>query len=558
MLVELHIKNYALIDDLVLEFGPGLNVITGETGAGKSIITKAIEFVSGSRTSSAIVKSSADYTTVEASFDISSIEGLQENLYELGIDTDEDILILRRTFFKSNRKSRAWINGYSVSLRQLQQISNFLLSFSGQHEQQMLLNPDSHMFLLDAFSNCHGEASLVRSIFGEIKNREADLKRLEERIKESRTHLQDLENLYNELTRVDPKPHEASQIRHNLDRLKHSAFLHERARNAYSILYESDSCVHDLIAMAERDLMEVARIDSDVKRIIELLEQAGVLIDEVSRELQDYTQKVVFDPEMLAYLENRLALLEKLASRIGCSVDELHEAKDQIRAELNSVHDLNFKKQELVEVIQKLWLQYNSAALKLSEKRKKGAERLSRIMGNELAMLEMPHAKFLVDFIKCEEPSEYGLERAVFLFSANPGEPLKPLNQVVSGGELSRIFLVMKALFGQSISGLILIFDEIDTGLGAGTSERVGQMLKKLSKRHQIICITHQAQIAAMGDYHFQVSKKVESGQTSIVVRRLSKQERIDELSRMLSGREDYPDIRKHAESLLIREGITV
>ncbi len=558
MLIELRIKNYALIDDLVLEFGPGLNVITGETGAGKSIITRAIEFVSGSRTSSTIVKSSADYTTVEASFDISSIEGLQENLYELGIDTEEEVLVLRRTFFRNNRKSRAWVNGYSISLRQLQQISSFLLSFSGQHEQQMLLNPDSHMFLLDAFSNCQDELSFVGNIFRQIKKHEADLKRLEEEIKDSQERLQDLEGLYNELIKIDPKPREASKIRHDLERLKHSAFLHERAANAYSILYESDPCVHDLIALAEKNLTEIAQIDSDVKRIIELLEQAGVLIDEASRELQDYTQKVVFDPEMLSSLENRLALLEKIASRLECSVDELHEAGDRIKTELNSVHNLNFKKQELVRVIQELWSQYNSAALQLSEKRKKGAERLSRIMSRELGMLEMPHAQFRVDFIKNEEPSEYGLEKAIFLFSANPGEPLKPLNQIVSGGELSRIFLVMKALFGQSMLGLVLVFDEIDTGLGAGTSERVGQMLKKLSKQHQVICITHQAQIAAMGDYHFHVSKEIEDKRTLVVAKKLSQKERIDELSRMLSGRKDSPDIRKHAESLLLRENIAV
>ena len=551
MLIELHIKNYALIDDAILEFGPGLNVITGETGAGKSIITKAMEFITGSRTSPTVIKSSAEYALVEASFDISSISSLQENLFGWGIDIDDEILIVRRTISRENRKSRAWVNNHPVTIRQLQEISRSLLSFAGQHEQQMLLNPDNHLKLLDTFGNCHRELERVQRIYKEITTLNENYNLLSSKINRLQRRAQDLNELHKKLADIDPKPGEGSKLKQELHRLRHAAFLHEKALEAYSTLYENTPCVHDMIASVEKNLMEIKKVDPEVENIAELVYQANTLISEASMELRKYYQKVVFDPHLLTGLEDRLNQLKKLAQLINCSIDELHLAKEHIERELEDIFNLETEKKALSKKIQNLWSEYYSLAQQLSKKRQHSGKSLAEQVSQKLAELDIPRARFRVEFITQDEPSASGTERALFLFSANPGEPLKPLNEVASGGELSRIFLVLKSLIGKSMPGGILIFDEIDTGLGAGTAKRVGMMLKELSNQYQIICVTHQAQIAAMGLHHFHVEKYVHEKHTKIEVKKLTVEDRIAELSRMLTGIEDAPDIRKHAEMLL-------
>ena len=543
MLRELRIKNLAIIDDLRVGFEDGLNVLTGETGAGKSIIVDSLSLALGSRAQSDLIRSGEKEAVVQAYFEL---EGLNE-LPDIGIAISNG-LILRRSI-SATGKSRAYINDTMVSLQSLAEIGKSLVDIHGQHEHQSLLSVDKHRLFIDSYGKLQEDRGKVELLYKEVQTLKIEEDDLKQKVKDRAHRLDLLRFQINEIDTAFLKVGEKENLIEEKTILSNLSRLNELTDTAYSMIYGSEnSCVERLSSIIAK-VREMSSIDHSASDILNMLESALPAIEDAAISLRGYKDRYDFEPEKLAEIEERLELIKKLEKKYGEGIETVFRYRIEAEKELKG---LEFTDERLDSIEAELKVKEDmllSAALSLTGKRKKIAKKIEELVKNELRELAFSKADFEID-IKQEAISPYGLDKVEFLFSANPGEPPKPLVKTASGGELSRVMLALKSILADFDSIPVLIFDEVDAGIGGKTAEGVGKKLKAISNKHQVLCTTHLPQIASMGDFHLKIEKGQRDGRVYVEVRELKGRERLDEIARMLSGKITEVSL-KHAKELI-------
>lgn len=543
MLRELRIRNLAIIDDLRVRFEGRLNVLTGETGTGKSIIVDSLSLALGSRAQSDLIRSGEKEAVVQAYFEIKEVNEIPD----IGIDIS-DALILRRSI-SATGKSRAYINDTMVSLQSLAEVGRSLVDIHGQHEHQSLLSVDKHRLFLDSYGKLQEDRRKVELLYREVqtlKKEEADLK---QKVKDRAHRLDLLRFQINEIDAAFLKFGEKENLIEERTILSNLSRLNELTDTAYSMIYGSeDSCVERLSSIIAK-VREMSSIDHSVSDILNMLESAFPSIEDAAISLRGYKDRYDFEPERLAEIEDRLELIKKLEKKYGEGIETVIRYRDEAEKELKGIEliDERFDSIEAELKIKEEMLL--NAALSLSEKRKKIAKKIEELVKEELKELALSKTDFVID-IKPDAISSYGLDKVEFMFSANPGEPPRPLAKIASGGELSRVMLALKSILADFDSIPVLIFDEVDAGIGGKTAEGVGKKLKAISNKHQVLCTTHLPQIACKGDFHLKIEKGQRDERVYVEVKELKGRERLDEIARMLSGKITEVSL-KHAKELL-------
>jgi len=561
MLRELRIKNFAVIDEVVLELGPGLNIITGETGAGKSIILNALGLISGERGGSDIIRHKEDEATVEALFDTVP-PAIESKLNEAGFEIEGE-LVIRRILNRSG-KNRIYVNGSLCPLGLLAEVGTSLVHIYGQHEHHTLLQPETHLNLLDAFADLDESAKSMKANFDTLSS-------AWDRLQENRASLDNrrrekalLETQVEEIAQAHLRSGEEEELRSDKSILAHAEKLHQGCREGEELLYEGDAALVSQLGKYAVRLKDLAGIDPSLQPAVELLESSLAQLQEVAAQLRRYAGRVHFDPRALEQLEDRLAEIQRLKRKYNAGVDEILRMHGEIKESLESLE----QSEEQIAGLEKTFMEARRNAWEMAEKisneRQRAAKKLKREMEKEVKSLGMPDTTFEVRFVTHDEKSdvqpffiagkkltERGMDQLEFYFSPNPGEPVKPLAKIASGGELSRLMLALKALVLTPGVVSTLLFDEVDAGVGGRVAEIVGKKLKQVAVHHQVISVTHLPQIAAIADAHFVVQKEVEKGRTFTRVQRLSDRERVDEVSRMLGGVKITEQTRRHAEELV-------
>ena len=563
MLTYLRIRNLAVIDDVALDLGPGLTVLTGETGAGKSIIIDGLALALGERAALDQLRSGARRATVEAIFSLSAGSELGAMLEEAGLEGEEGQVVIRRSITPSG--SRAYINDCVVSQQQLKRIGERLADLHGQHEHQSLLAVGAHRQLLDRFGDC-GEAlkatqeayDLAVSLGQRLAAVQLDDRELAQRADLLRFQVQ-------EITAAALEPREDEELRGERRRLAHAEELLEACDVVVSTLYDDDRSATSLIHQAEQRIERLLQLDPELPVGDEALSEARFALEEAARSLQAYQDDLDVDPGRLARVEERLSAIETLKRKYGDSIESIHEHAQKAQIELESLEryeeDLEAIEKELHEAAEA----YLTGAARLSSMRKKAGERLQQQVSAELRQVAMEQAEFRakVEDRVGDAPAglppgagRSGTDKVEFLLAANPGEKIGPLSKVASGGELSRVMLALKLCATEGDPLETLVFDEVDSGIGGGgVAERLAQRLAALSGTHQLLVVTHLPQVAAYADAHISISKHERGGRTVVRVESLDPEQQVDELARMLGGLEITEATREHAREMLMARG---
>jgi DNA repair protein RecN (Recombination protein N) len=550
MLKELHVRNYAVIDDLRIELEPGLNVLTGETGAGKSLIVGALSLLLGERASSDVVRAGEDRTLVEGVFDCSRVPGLLRLCEGQGIEVDGDWLILRREVLREGR-NRAWVNGSAATAGLVRDLGQQLVDLHGQHEHQALLRRDAQRDILDAFA---GAADAARRTT-EAHTRLVDLR---DRIAETRAEAvatreraDFLTFRAQEIESADLKPGEDETAELEARRLEHSEELIELSGALHAAVYGDDGALVEGLGSLSRRIEDLVRIDPTAIELEALYSEARTTLQELGRRLSAYRDAVGHDPARLAELRDRLELIRGLKRKYGETIDAVlasgRAAREELEKADRSVLDLDALAVKEAAAVEELAAQ----AAELSNLRKASAARLESEVTGLLDELGMEGGRFRVRLEKFAELGSHGAERAEFQVSLNPGFEPGPLARVASGGELSRVMLALKTVLAEVDGVPSLVFDEIDSGVGGRVAHRVGERLALVAENHQVFAITHLPQIASRASVHLYVEKTQRDGLASARVRTLDGEERVEELARMLGGDPSREVSRRHAAELL-------
>ncbi len=550
MLTELRIRNLAIIESLELRFGPGLIVLTGETGAGKSIILDALEMLVGSRVDTTIIRQGAEFTLVEGVFRID--EGVRAPVNEIlereGLLEDESYLTLGREIRREGRNV-ARVNGRAVSLSLLKELGTLLVDIHGQSEHLSLLNPRSHIHLLDRYADLDVPLRAYRQKYQTLQALRRELEELRRLQAEADRRVELLHFQVEEIETARLKEGEDEALRQERSRLANAEALAEFAQQALTLLDEGlpeAPPATDLIGQAARLLERLAQLDPSQNPLAESLLHIEELLGDLTRQLRAYAEGIEFNPKRLEQIEERLELIQRLIRKYGGSIPAVLQRAEQARRELENIETtgerLEMLRQQEATLLQELAQQ----ALDLSRARRKAAETLSRSIERELDDLRMAQARFSVDFQRRPHPQglpidderlafdSNGIDQVEFLIAPNPGEGFKPLVKIASGGETARLMLALKNVLAHADQVPTLIFDEIDQGIGGRVGLTVGQKLWQLARSHQVFCVTHLPQLAAFGDQHFQVQKIVQGERTYTQVEELQAEKRLLELSQML------------------------
>ena len=548
MLRLLRVRNFALIDQLELQFKDGFNLLSGETGAGKSMIVDALGLLAGAKASPEMVRTGESRAIVEAVFEAD----LRSELDRLGLDCDDagaeigDIIIRRE--ISSDERNRVFINNQPSTVSVLRDIAASLLDIHGQHEQQSLLDNSKQLALIDIYADTTAQAAKVVEIFTDLNTAEAKLSEL------TAEHARRLERLdlltfqHDEIQKCDPKPGETQLLSEKIEVLSNAGKLLEAARHGYETLYESDGSVLSAIAQVQRALRDASQHDSRLLPYTEQIEAVRISLQDLAYALRSYSDKVEADPQELERAQTRLAELERLHRKYG---PDLFQHLQKVRREMDSIGLTETKKDELKAKITTFREEYSRASASLSKKRRAAGKKLETAIERELKSLAMQHAQFTITWTDISPGRATGVDRPELLFSANPGEEPRPLEKVASGGELSRVMLALRTQLAADGSKKTLVFDEVDAGIGGKAAETVGQKLKDLSSRYQVLCVTHLAQIAAFADYQYSIEKVVQDGRSATRVSMLNGDDRIEELVRMMSGSRITQAAREHVKELL-------
>ena len=563
MLTTLRIKNLALVSDLTLELQPGYNAITGETGAGKSIIIGGLNLVLGERADRTLIRSGADSCSVEAVFDLPAIRpALTTLLEENGIEPCEGAqLVLKRTFTAAGT-NRQFVNGSPTTLALLAAVGQWLVDMHGPHDHQSLLHPARQLAILDAF------AGLVapREHFTQLVRRRAALAAEKSAlIIDERTYAQQLELLRHQATEIAAAklhPDEEAALAQEFHRASNSARLLQLAQSAINLLGEDDNSLLTQLGAVGRLLQEIHRIDSAAAPLAQLQESAAATLRDLQADLTRYADRVEVDPARLQEVEERLNLLHSLKRKYGGSLADVlafgEESLRQLTALEQREAELARLQAALAQVESDLW----KSGLELSTRRRKAIPKLAKSATRQLADLGFQQSHFDValttvapeEFSRTEFiPALSGLDTIEFQFAPNPGEPARPLRAIASSGEMARVMLALKTVLATEDEVPVLVFDEVDANVGGETAHAVGDKMRQIARQHQVLCITHLAPVAAAASTHFVVTKQIKDGRTLSQIQRLEKPSRIEELARMLGGQSDAA--RKHAEALL-QEGV--
>jgi len=558
MLRELSIRNLAVIEHVSVSFAEGFHVLTGETGAGKSILIDALSLVIGARGAADIVRYGCDKAEIEALFDPPADHPVWDVMASLGIEAEPDEPIVVRRELSAQGKSVCRVNGRIVNLSMLREIGDQLVNIHGQHEHQSLLKTERHLEWLDAYA---GEklAELkrdYREVYREYTETRSKLRELEDA---ARHNMQMLDLYKFQLAEIDDaklKPGEDEALQDERRRLAHAERLMQNASEAYDLIYGRSGL--DALARAISRLEDIRKYDAAaVEPLLEQLQSAYYQAEDVAYQLRDYRDRVEANPERLAEIEDRLDLLNGLKRKYGESIEDILAYREKIADAIDKMENRDEHVQRLREEERKLHEQARRLAAGLSEQRRLAADRLAKEIETELKELHMERTTFKVQL---DQPTDgegvpkltpNGIDEAVFLFSANPGEPPKPLAKIASGGEMSRIMLALKTVFA-AIDGVpVLVFDEVDTGVSGRAAQAIAEKLSKLSRRCQVFAITHLPQVACMADRHYGIRKSTVGERTTTTVEPLDGIGRVEELARMLGGVEVTDKTRHHAQEML-------
>ena len=550
MLETLRIRNYALIDELEVDFSSGFNVLTGETGAGKSIIIGALNLVLGARASSDTVRQGMKNAKVDAVFRIPKPSNrLAALLREQEIDLDDGELILSRTVTAEGR-SRAYVSGNLVPASVLGEIGDELVDLHGQHEHQSLLKIDRQLDLLDAFASTEKLVDEVSSLVAQLRGLEKDIAQLESDDREQTRRIEFLKYEVNEINAANLQSDEEDELRARRNLVVNAEKIFSLASSAYKSLYdgEESAAIQD-VDSALKDLEDLADIDDRFAKLSSQLLDTRACVEEISMEIRTYADNVEFEPTELDTLNERLNAIHDLKRKYGNSMGEVLAYRDRAVAEIEAYESRDRILAEMHQKREALLKTANQKAKKLSDKRKTVAKKLDKKVSATLQALGMKGGVFST-VIDQGELTLRGIDHVEFMLVANPGEDLKSLKQVASGGEISRIMLALKTVFANADKIPTLIFDEIDAGVGGHTAKQVASKLKELAGSHQTICISHLAQIAAIADVHYHVAKSSKNGRTRTTLSMVKGDARVEELARLLDGSLTEVSI-KHAKSLL-------
>jgi len=554
LLKLLKIKNIAIIPSVEIEFRSGLTLLTGETGAGKSILVDALGLLLGDRASSDSIRTGEELAVVEACLESPEAVAFLEGR---GIATEDGEVLLRREVHAAG-KSRAIVNGALVPVGLLKDLAPHIAAIHGQHEQRDLLDPENHLVLLDRHAGLDLQRDAVAETFAALRHTQAAIRRLEDDARESERLRDSLDFQAAEIEGAHLTPGEEDQLKRDKALHGSAARVLALASEAYRLLYDDESAVLSQLGQAYRKLEDLATLDPRVAPFLEGRGEVTARVEDAALFLRDYRERIECSPARLDEIESRLALIERLKRKYGSSEEEILAFAASCRARLEAIGSLEEERRRLEAEKANLCKRYLDDARELSRKRHLAAVDLASRVEAEMASLAMEKARFRVGFTP-DDPqgvsegdwSEKGLETVEFLLAANPGEELRPLTRVASGGELSRILLALKSVAHLDAAGKTLVFDEVDAGIGGGVAEVLGRKLKSLARHHQVFCVTHLPQIACLADHHHAVRKRVEQGRTVTEVRALEGSERIEEVARMLGGETITETARKHARELV-------
>lgn len=566
MLKNLIIKNYALIEEISVDFSDGLTIITGETGAGKSILIDALGLLLGERASTEMIRTGAEKAIVEGVFLVKGIKQIADILRGSENDITEEIIIRRELNTKG--QSRCFVNDSPVSVSLLKEIGDVLVDLHGQHEHQSLLRPETHIDFLDDFGGYEKESSSYQTVFrslAELTAKKRELQNQEDQLKAKKS-LYDFQ--IKEIDAVNPQPGEEDQLESELKILENTEKLNELTNGIHKLLYEDEVSVRDSLIKARKMLEQLAEIDGTFHESVGEARSAEVIVDELSKQVQSYSSRIEFNPERLEKIRERLGALSLLKKKYGGTIDLLIEFRKKIGEEFKFAENFDVELSKLEKELESLRADCGAKANILSQKRKDVSKKLEQAILSSIADLGIQKAKFTtviqqrpVEKSSAQlsvkignqlvEATSKGVDQVEFFISTNVGEDVKPLVKVASGGEVSRIMLALKGALADSDKTPLLIFDEIDTGVSGRIGQSVGLSLKKLSKHHQVIAITHLPQIAGLADSHFAVEKIEANKKTATRLRKLETEERIREVAKLMSGAEVTEAGLKSAKELM-------
>lgn len=550
MLQTLYIENIAVIEKTSIDFNSGLNVLTGETGAGKSIIIDSINAIMGQRTSKEIIRTGESTAFVSAQFEDIN-DDVKKKLCELGFDDDEDTLILQRRL-NQNGKSTCKINGRPATVSMLKELSKSLINIHGQHESYELFSPETHIDYIDSYGSCDG-------LIADYKEKYREYKILKKKLNEANTseseRLREIDLLSfqtNELYEADVRVGEEESLENERTALMsfEKVFsLLNRARMLLSGDENFDGGV-EAVDSAMNSVQKAAEYNSEYEPIAEAISDAYYNLRDCADSIGDAIDSLESDPQRLEEVEERLDLLNRLSRKYNCPCDELPNIAEQMQARLDELVNFDKNRDDLIIACDKAEKEAMDAAKKLRSLRKKTAKEFSDRVKQEMSFLNMPNVDLVPQFEEVEFYSK-GIDKVELLISANPGETPRPVAKIASGGELSRMMLAIKTVLASTDTVDTLIFDEVDTGISGSAAEKVGLKLKEVSQSSQVLCVTHQAQIAALADYHYLIRKQIEQGRTFTEVMPLDHEGRKNELARIIGGVNITEAALTHAESML-------
>ena len=557
MLQSLYLENIALIEKLGIELFPGFNVLTGETGAGKSIIIDAVNFVLGERTSRDLIRNGAARAKVEAVFSLNEGDAAFAALDALGIEYDGNELILSRELSAAGRNA-CRVNGTLVPVASLKSVSDTLVDIHGQHEHQALLDAENHISYLDAY--CHAESlPIIEKIDAIVSRRNELMLKRNSGFSSEREREREMDMLRYQIEEIASANLEAGE-EERLNAEKTVLLNAKRIRTALETAHMALSGAEEGSALsaidtARRSMRDIAALNKDYEALGDKIEELYYAAEDISFVLRDTSENVESDMQRLEEIEQRLKLISDLKRKYGRTVEDVIDFGKDAGTKLNELENAEALAAELDAKLDKLKAEYNAAADELSKVRRAAGDRLKRDVLNELKDLGMAKAMFDVALSDASggEPRKGGRETAEFMLSANPGEPLKPLEKVASGGELSRIMLCFKSIFADNDRVPTLIFDEIDTGISGRTAAVVGEKMLGIAKKHQVICVTHLAQIAALAEAHLMVRKYDDGKNTFVETRQLNEEEKVQRIAQMMDGESDSPSALTHARELIAR-----
>lgn len=564
MLVELTVRQFAIIKELKVNFKEGLNILTGETGAGKSIIIDAIQLITGGRGSVEFIRNESDKAVIEALFDVPENHQVLNALEDLGVHVSDDgMLLLKRELLQSG-KSICRVNGQLVTLSMLREVGQWLIQLHSQHQNQHLMSQDKQLELLDAYGeeSLENKKAAFKQKFEVYASLKRDVQAVAENERELAQRMDLLKYQISEISKANLKSGEDIELNEQRNKIRHSERITHGLNTAYQILSEDNGAI-DLLSRVLSLLEQIASLDNNISKLHEQLSFSYYQIEDITMEVNQQESQLDFDPDQVNYIEERLSLIHHLKRKYGDTVDAILEYSATIEKELDLIlnkdqHLLSMQK-ELHEVTQKVITQ----GLTLSNHRQKLAKKLSNAIEQELKELQMKNAKFNVNIDYTQDPngllidgkyynvSSSGLDKVNFLISPNPGEPLKPVYKTASGGELSRIMLAIQTILAHQDQVPTIIFDEIDTGVSGRAAQAIAEKLALVSKDKQVFVVTHLPQVASMADHHFLIQKNIKKNSTYTEICYLNEDKRIDEIARMLGGLEVTTLTKKHAKEMI-------